>query len=283
MSARRLLLAIGAGLLAAAPAHAVVYRLDFTGTITSSFDQGSIVFGNGTYGGQVGLAIAGSILFDPAAYADQLPADPTIGAYGPTGPAFPQPLDVFTSSYTISGQTFLPSMNMGMPSGHSTEAAALYDKVPASASQQDIIDIRDSSQALFCADPNVASTCTGGAQGTDEIALKLYGIADIVAGDQLAQVLNFSSADIAAIVGGPGGGQTSGYVHQRANDANTAWLYNISGTFDLTSLSLAPVSDGGPVTTPEPASLGVLGLGLAALCWLRRGPAQRRGMRLARH
>lgn len=266
-------LSLVATMMLANPVNAAAYKLDFTGTINNSSDQGSVLFGSGASGGQNGWAVSGSFSFDSAAYADQNGL-PYYGTYGPTNGLFPQPLNLITSNLTIGSQTFYGSTHMGPTTQHSLEFVSVQDIPPLNSVQQDIYWISDGSQKLLCANGNPAS-CTGGAQGTSLISLKLFGIYDFVGSDASAQALDLDASEISAIVGGPGGGQSNSYLFQEANASNTAWLFNAAGEFNLTSLQMYEVTAVTPV--PEPEIYAMMGLGLGFLGWWGR----RRNLRAA--
>lgn len=259
-------LALAAAMTLASPARAAVYNLDFTGIISNSSDQGSVLFGSGASSGQNGWAVSGSFSFDSAAYTDQN-GTPYNGVYGPTNGLFPQPLNLITSNITIGGQTFYGSNYMGPSTQHSLESAAVQDIPPVNFVQQDIYQISDGSQKLFCANGN-PSSCTGGAQGTSQISLKLFGIIDFVGSDAMAQSFDFDASEISAIVGAPGGGQLNSYLFQEANAANTAMLFNAAGEFNLTSMRMYEVTTVTPV--PEPEIYAMMGLGLGLMGWVGR-------------
>lgn len=265
-------LAALAGITFTAPAAASIYEVNFTGIITNANDQGSALFHNGV-NGQIGQTISGQILIDTAGYADQN-ASIYNGVYGPTNGLFPQPLNYFLSSFTIDGQTFHGSEFMGPNSQHSLEQAAIQNIPPVNYNQQDIIEINDGSQMLYCSDSNNPASCNGGALATHQLNLKLFGIYDFVSSDALSQVLNLNTADINAIVASAGGGQANGYTLQSYDTSilpSYAWLYNASGQFDLTSLSIGPQQQsgaGGPI--PEPATMALCAVGFAGLALSRR-------------
>lgn len=270
MDAQRLtrftLIVAATALLFSNPAAAAPYRIDFTGVISNSTDQGSVLFGNGASGGQNGLTVTGRFDFDSTAYADQNPS-PYFGTYGPTNGLFPQPLNLITSNITIAGQTFYGSTYMGPSNQHSIEFASVQNIPPVNHVQQDIYWISDGSQKLVCANSNPAS-CSGGAQGTSQITLKLFGIYDFLGSDGLAQPLDLNAAQIGSILGSPGGGQSNSYFFQESNATYTQWLFNAGGEFNLTSLRISEVPAVTPV--PEPEIYAMMGLGLGLLGWAGR-------------
>ena len=261
-------LALAAVLLLAGPARAAVYNLDFTGVISNSTDLGSVVFGNGGSGGQNGLTVSGRFSFDSAAYADQNGSIYN-GVYGPTNGLFPQPSNLITSYINIGSQTFYGSSYMGPSSQHSLEFVSVQDIPPVNNVQQDIYWINDGSQKLLCSsgDP---SSCNGGALGTSNISLKLYGITDFIGSDAMAQPLDLNASEIASIVGGPGGGQSNGYsFYEQYNTGNGwAWAFNAAGEFNLTSMRMYEVPAVTPV--PEPEIYAMMGLGLGLMGWVGR-------------
>ncbi len=250
---------------ATTPVAAQVYQLDFTGVITDSRDRGpSSLFGGADLGGQIGVAIAGSILIDTAGYGDQN-AQPYYGTYGPTNGLFPQPLNYFVSSYTILSRTFQGSQYMGPATQHSLESAYVQDIPPLNDVQQDIFQISDGSQRLVCSNPANPQTCSGGESAVNQLTIRLYGIYDFVSSDALAQSFNLNAATIADIVAAPGGGQGSSYLMR--NDGNDAAgrAYWAEGSFVLSSLRLAPAQ-----AVPEPGTLPLMLLGVASWCLRRR-------------
>lgn len=261
-------LALAGAMMFASPASAAVFNLDFTGTISNSTDQGSLLFGNGVSGGQNGWAVSGSFSFDSSAYADQNGL-PYYGTYGPTNGLFPQPLNLISSNITIGGQTFYGSSYMGPSTQHSLEFVSVQDIPPLNFVQQDIYWINDASQKLLCANSDPAS-CTGGALGSSQIALKLFGITDFIGSDAMAQPLDLDASEIAAIVGGPGGGQANSYLFQEqyATTTGWAWAFNAAGEFNLTSMRMYEASAVTPV--PEPEIYAMMGLGLGLLGWVGR-------------
>jgi len=263
-------LALAAVVLLASPAHAAVYNLDFTGTISNSTDQGSVLFGTGVSGGQNGWAVSGRFSFNSTAYADQ-DGSQYFGVYIPTNGLFPQPLNLITSNITIGSQTFHGSTYMGPSTQHSLEFVSVQDIPPVNNVQQDIYWIHDGSQKLLCSsgDP---SSCNGGAMGTSVISLKLFGITDFIGSDAMAQTLDLDAGEIASIVGGPGGGQTNSYLFQEqyATVNGWAWAFNAAGEFNLTSMRMYEVTTVAPV--PEPEIYAMMGLGLGLMGWA----AQRR-------
>jgi len=266
IQSRLLGMALAAVFLLASPARAAVFNLDFTGIITNSTDQGSALFGSGAWLGQNGWAVSGRFSFDSAAYAD-LDGSPLYGHYGPTNGLFPQPLNLITSYITIGSQTFHGSNYMGPSTQHSGEWVSVQNIPPLNFVQQDIYSITDGSQKLFCANSD-PSSCTGGSLGSSQISLKLFGINDFLGSDAMAQTLDLDAAEIASIVGGPGGGQANSYLFQELNAARSAWLFNAAGEFNLTSLRMYEVAAVAPV--PEPEIYAMMGLGLGLMGWVGR-------------
>lgn len=262
----RFALALATVTMLVSPASASVFNLDFTGVISNSTDHGSVLFGTGEAGGQNGWTVSGRYTFDSAAYAD-LSGSPFTGVYNPSNGLFPQPLNLITSYITIGGQTFHGSTYMGPSTQHSQEFVSVQDIPPVNYIQQDIYWISDASQRLDCStsDP---SSCTGGAQATSRITLKLFGITDFVGSDAMAQPLDLDAGEIASIVGGPGGGQTNSYLFYEYNVLNTAFLFNAGGEFNLTSLQMYEVSAVAPV--PEPEIYAMMGMGLGLMGWAAR-------------
>jgi len=246
-------------------ADATVYSVTFTGVITNSRDAApfagvGVIFGGMSEGGQNGLTISGSMLVDTAGLVDSV-ADPSIGAFGPTVVAFPQPTNLITSQYTIAGQTFLPSQFMGPPSGHSGEFAVMQDRF-ISHGQQDMFWLQDISQALLCSDPRISSTCNGGALNTNLLQLKFAGLADFISGDGLNQNLSLNLAALTAITTGPGGAEDNQYLLMGPG-------YDAAGQFSLTSLTVSPFEE---TAVPAPSGLLALLAGSAVL-----GVARHRG------
>ena len=263
---------LGIGLALAAlsltsPVRAATYNLDFTGIISNSTDMGNVLFGNGVSGGQNGLTVSGRFSFNAGAYPDQNGL-PYFGVYGPPG-QFPQPVNLITSNITIGSQTFYGSSYMGPSSQNSLEFVSVQDIPPLNNVQQDIYWINDGSQKLLCSSPD-PSSCNGGALGTSQITLKLFGITDFIGSDAMAQPLDLDANEIASIVGGPGGGQTNSYLFQEQynNGFGWAWAYNAAGEFNLTSMRMYEVSAVTPV--PEPEIYAMMGLGLGLLGWAGR-------------
>jgi len=263
---------LGIGLALAAffltsPARAAVYNLDFTGTISNSTDMGGVLFGSAVSGGQNGLTVSGRFSFNSGAYAD-VNGSQYFGVYGPPG-QFPQPVNLITSNITIGSQTFYGSSYMGPSSQHSLEFVSVQDIPPVNNVQQDIYWINDGSQKLLCSSPS-PSSCNGGALGTSNISLKLYGITDFIGSDAMAQPLDLNASEIASIVGGPGGGQSNGYAFQEQYQTGSgwAWAFNAAGQFNLTSMRMYEVPAVTPV--PEPEIYAMMGLGLGLMGWMGR-------------
>ena len=246
--------------LAAAPAHAALYELRFTGTITYSFDNAGSLFGQGETNGQLGGHVAGRALIDTAAYADANPGDSTVGEYGPAA-AFPQPQNRFASWLTIGGQTFAASAFTGTDSSHA-ESARVQDS-PVIAVVSDGLAFADESRRLVCADPGLPATCVNNAFEKHALSLSLEGQSEFITGETLAQLIDLDATAIAAIVAA-NGSQSGTYEFESRDNAQQPiyWTY---GSFALTSLSLAPYT-----ATPEPASLALFGLALAGLAAARR-------------
>lgn len=251
---------------ASGTAQATLYNVSFTGTITNSRDAApfagvGVIFGGASEGGQNGQTISGSMLVDVGGLTDAS-ADPTIGSFGITVPAFPQPANPITSQYTIGAQTFFASQYMGPPNAHSGDFASIQDRFIANG-QQDIFWLHDTSQALLCSDPQVPATCNGGAIASHVLSLKLFGLADFIGGDTLEQNLALDLAGLTSIVTGPGGGQTNFYLMMGPG-------FDTAGEFNLTSLTMSVYTESIPV--PEPSSLfPLLAAGIATLCLRRRG------------
>ncbi|MEN9784291.1 MAG: hypothetical protein RJA24_1634, partial [Pseudomonadota bacterium] len=149
------------------------------------------------------------------------------------------------------------------------EFVSVQDIPPVNFVQQDIYWIQDASQKLFCSS-SAPSSCTGGALGSSVISLKLYGITDFIGSDAMAQPLDLNASEIASIVGGPGGGQSNGYVFQEQYQTGSgwAWAFNAAGEFNLTSMRMYEVPAVTPV--PEPEIYAMMGLGLGLLGWAGR-------------
>lgn len=256
----RIALPLAALACASGSAHATLYNVTFTGTITNSRDAApfagvGVIFGGASEGGQNGQIISGSMLVNVGGLTDTS-VDPTIGSFGMTVPAFPQPANPITSQYTIGAQTFFASQYMGPTNAHGLDFASMQDRF-ISNGQQDIFWLHDGSQALACSDPQVAATCTGGTISTNTLALKFFGLADILSGDTLEQTLSLDLAALTAIVTGPGGGQTNSYLMMGPG-------FDTAGEFNLTSLTMSEYTGASPV--PEPSSLlTLLAAGLATL------------------
>jgi hypothetical protein len=273
----RLAALLSATLAVAAPAaQAASYVITFTGVITDSVDLGppgstGVIFGNGSSGGQTGQAISGSFVIDTAAYPDS-DANAFVGAYGPPGVPFPQTANNFLSQYTIAGQTFFPSMHMGQIPGHSTEEASVYPPYGVNFIQQDVFNLRDSSQFLLCGDPQIAATCTGGMQRMEVLSIQLAALLDFLPNDSLEQTFNFDETALDAIrtAGGIAGGF---YQHYRNTTGAPQEYFDARGEFRLTSITMGLQTtteepDGNAI--PEPSSLALLASGALAGLLARR-------------
>lgn len=286
---------LGCALLGASTmSSATMLQLDFSGTITSSFDNrgpGETVgrlFGASPLVNQNGLTISGRVYIDDTIYTDSAP-QANIGVYGGSSNAF-------RSIYTIDGKTFDSNWFqniIGAP--YSSEQAALYDPVNPN---QDFFTLYDTEvyKPIY----------NQGSYGQVSFSLYLLSnqaIKNFLNGTALDQVVTLGTADFSSFIqatgtynldlycgwlggfeitaGGfcPNGGNypeapfgvtldSFGRGVGPATGSLTAQAVSARGEFTLNSLTLQRAQATGDV--PEPNIIALLGLGLMGLFATRR-------------
>lgn len=275
-----LIAALTTALAVPRPADAALVTVAFTGTVQAgSYDLAGTIYGQGV-SGQVGDTISGSYLIDTAAILDAH-GSPNIGIWGAPGNPIPQPFSFLSGQYTIDGVTIQTGQHLAQPNGHSVEVAAVFDMNPA-VNPQDSLSLSDGSQLLLCADPLNAIGCNGGSQADSIITINAFGNLDWLQNETLEQSFSLDSTGIATLLGA-GGGASGQYFHWRTTDTSPfPYQYDARGSFALTSLSFTPFIEE-PIGTPEPASLALFGLALAAFAGRQRSGRQRSGARTSAH